>query len=133
MEMAGPEAAEALDIWPQLFRKRLQFARSSILAFTRNYCGLASDTATRRCNRQVPYALEAGKVRAECGSFASAPTSFQEARAKVRQVEEARWALEVHRTSHPRALSLDFARHLAEILELRLGQNQHPPTTRLEG
>ena len=54
----------------------------------------------------------------ERGSFASAPSSFQETRAKVRQVEEARWALEVHRTSHPRASPVDFARRLVETLDL---------------
>jgi hypothetical protein len=123
MEMAGPEAAEVLGISPELFRKRLQYARSSILKFTRNYCGLASETATCRCNRQVPYALEAGKVRADCGSYASTPSSFQEIRAKVRQVEEARWALEVHRTSRPRVSSIDFARRLVETLDLGLDHN----------
>jgi RNA polymerase sigma factor (sigma-70 family) len=125
MEMTGPEAAEALDISQDLFRKRLQFARSTILTFTRTYCGLASDTATCRCNRQVPYALELGKVRSDSCSFASAPSSFQETRAKVRQVDEARWALEVHRSSHTPASSVDFARRLVETLDLRLGQNSH--------
>ncbi len=123
MEMGGPEAAQVLDISPELFRKRLQYARSAIVTFTRSYCGLASDTAKCQCNRQVPYALEAGKVRAECGSFAIAPSSFLETRAKVRQVEEARWALEVHRTSQPRAASIDFARRLIETLDMRLDPN----------
>src|ERR687888_171693 len=34
-ELSGPEAAEALQITPALFRKRLQHARDTILAFTR--------------------------------------------------------------------------------------------------
>jgi RNA polymerase sigma factor (sigma-70 family) len=123
MEMGGPEAAEVLDISPELFRKRLQHARSAIVTFTRSYCGLASKTATCQCNRQVPYALEAGKVRAERSSFAIAPSSFLETRAKVRQVEEARWALEVHRTSQPRAASIDFVRRLIETLDMRLDRN----------
>lgn len=126
MEMAGPEAAEVLGISPELFRKRLQYARSSILTFTRNYCGLASDTATCRCNRQVPYALEAGKIRPDCDSFASSPSSFQETRAKVRRVEEARWELEVHRTSKPRGSSVDFARRLIETLDVRLNEKKRP-------
>ncbi len=46
MELPGPEAAEALDVSPDLFRKRLQHARTAILTFTRTYCGLVSDTAT---------------------------------------------------------------------------------------
>jgi DNA-directed RNA polymerase specialized sigma24 family protein len=38
MEFSGPEAAEVLDISPELFRKRLQLARTSLINFTRS-CG----------------------------------------------------------------------------------------------
>lgn len=123
LEMPGPEAAEALEISPSLFRKRLQHAREAILTFTRTYCGLASDTAACSCNRQVPSALRDGKVRIDSCSFAGTPSSFQETRAIVRQVDEARWALEVHRTNHPRASSVDFARRLVETFDLRRDQN----------
>ena len=120
MELPGPDAAEALEISADLFRKRLQHARSAILTFTKTYCGLVSDTAACRCNRQLPAALRAGKVRADADacSFAAKPSSFQEARAIVRQVDEARWALEVHRTSRPRPSSVNFARRLLETLDL---------------
>lgn len=118
MEFPGPEAAAALEISADLFRKRLQHARSAILTFTRTYCGLVSDTAPCRCNRQLPAALRAGKVRDGACAFAGQASSFQEARAMVRQVDEARWALEVHRTSQPRASSVDFARRLVETLDL---------------
>lgn len=117
LELAGPEAAEALEISPSLFRKRLQHAREAILSFTRSYCGLASDTATCSCNRQIPAALRVGKIRADSCDFAAAPSSFQQTRALVRQVDEARWALEVHRSSQPRASSVDFARRLIEALD----------------
>lgn len=122
MELPGPEAAEVLDINPSLFRKRLQHSREAILSFTRSYCGLASDVAPCRCNRQMPAALRTGKVRADCCDFAAAPSSFQQTRNLVRQVDEARWALEVHRTSHPRASSIDFARRLVATLDLHPDQ-----------
>jgi len=118
MELPGPEAAMVLEISAELFRKRLQFARSAILAFTRTYCGLASDTAACRCNRQLPAALKAGRVHAESCSYADKASSFEDVRALVRQVDEARWALEVHRSSQPRASSVDFARRLVETLDL---------------
>jgi RNA polymerase sigma factor (sigma-70 family) len=118
LEMSGPEAAEILDVSPSLFRKRLQQAREAILSFTRSYCGLASDTAPCSCNRQMPAALRAGKIRQNGCDFAVAPSSFQQTRNLVRQVDEARWALQVHRTSHPRASSIDFARRLAATLDL---------------
>jgi RNA polymerase sigma factor (sigma-70 family) len=118
-EMSGPEAAEVLDISPDLLRKRLQHARTAILAFTRQHCGLVSDAAACSCNRQVPAALRAGKVRADSCNFAASASSFQQARAVVRQVDEARRAFAVHRSSHPRASSIDFARRLMETLDAR--------------
>ncbi len=109
LELPGPEAAEALDISPSLFRKRLQHAREAILRFTRGYCGLVSDTAPCRCNRQLPAVLHSGKVHSGARSFAAAPSSFADARSLVRRVDEARWALEVHRTSHPSRYSRSAA------------------------
>jgi RNA polymerase sigma factor (sigma-70 family) len=123
LDLPGPEAAEALDISPDLFRKRLQLARKAILTFTRTYCGLASDTASCSCNRQLPAALRAGKVRIASCDFAATASSFQQTRAIIRQVDEARWALEVHRTSHPRASSVDFARRLIETIDARRDLN----------
>ena len=117
MDLSGPEAAEVLDISPELFRKRLQHARASVLSFTKSYCGLASDAAPCRCDRQVASAVRDGRVNPQQLVFAGTRASFGDTKAKVRQVEQARWALEVHRTSHPRASSVDFARQLLESLE----------------
>jgi len=117
LDIAGPEAAEALEITPDIFRKRLQHARAAILSFTRSYCGLVSDTAVCACNRRVLEALRVGRVRADAFDFAATGSSFQEVRTIVRQVEEARWAVEAHRTSHPRASSVDFARRVARALD----------------
>ncbi len=104
-EMSGPEAAEVLEIAPDLFRKRLQHARAAILTFTRRHCGLVSDTAACSCNRQAPAALRAGKVSAQSCNYAAHASSFQQARAIVRQVEEARRAFAIHHSSQPRAAS----------------------------
>ena len=117
MELSGPEAAEILVISPALFRKRLQHARSAILDFMRVHCGLVSDSAPCQCHRRVSStaAVDGDAVRSL--DFASRATSFQEARALVRQVDQARWALEVHRTSQPRATSIDFAQRLLDAIE----------------
>lgn len=116
-EFPGPEAADVLGIAPALFRKRLQHARTAIVSFTRTYCGLASDTAACACHRRVPAALRMGRVREDALNFASEGSSYRETRSFVRQVEKARWALEVHRLSHPRASPVDFARRLVQALE----------------
>jgi RNA polymerase sigma factor (sigma-70 family) len=117
LELPGPEAAEAMDISPELFRKRLQHARGAIESFTRAYCGLASDTAACACHRRVPAAVGLGRVRLDALNFAQKASSYKETRSLIRRVERARWALEVHRTSHPRGSSLDFARRLAKGLD----------------
>jgi RNA polymerase sigma factor (sigma-70 family) len=117
LDMAGSEAAEALEITPELFRKRLQHARAAILSFTRSYCGLASDTAACACNRRVPAALRLGRIRADALDFATEASSYHETRLLIRQVEDARQALEVHHTSRPRASSIDFARRLVQVLD----------------
>jgi RNA polymerase sigma factor (sigma-70 family) len=116
-DLPGPEAAEALTISPELFRKRLQHARTAIESFTRAYCGLASDTAACACHRRVPAALRIGRVRGDALDFAATASSFQETRELIRQVEVARRALEVHRTSQPRGASVDFARRLAQAID----------------
>ena len=117
LEIPGPEAAEALEIAADVFRKRLQHARAAILSFTRSYCGLVSDTAACACNRRVSAALRVGRIRADTFDFADHASSFQEARALVRQVDETRRALEVHRTNRPHASSIDFAHRLARTLD----------------
>jgi RNA polymerase sigma factor (sigma-70 family) len=119
LELPGPEAAEALDITPALFRKRLQHARTAIEAFTRTHCGLASDSAACTCHRRVPAALRLRRVRPDTLDFAEQPSSFSEAREFIRRAEQARWALEVHRSSHPRTSAVDFARRLATAFGTR--------------
>jgi RNA polymerase sigma factor (sigma-70 family) len=117
MELSGPEAAEVLVISPALFRKRLQHARSAILDFMRVHCGLVSDNAPCQCHRRVSSTAAVDGDAVQSLDFASRATSFQEARALVRQVDQARWALEVHRTSQPRATSIDFAQRLLDAIE----------------
>lgn len=113
LELPGPEAADVLELRPDVFRKRLQRARDDVARFTRARCGLVSDAAACRCHRRVPAALQRGRVRADAIDFATGPASFDEARALVRQVEDARRALAIHRSSHPRDSAVDFARRLA--------------------
>lgn len=117
MEVPGPEAAEALEISPELFRKRLQHARAAVLSFTKAHCGLVSETAPCSCNRQVAGAVRSGRIDTHHLAFAGSASSFQESRAMVRQVDEARRAREVYRTSQPKASDIDFARRLIGMFD----------------
>ena len=119
LDLSGPESAEALGISAELFRKRLQHARTAIEAFTKAHCGLASDSTACACHRRVPAALRLGRVNPDALDFAERPTSYKETREVVRHAEQARWALQVHRTSHPRASAVDFARRIAQVFSSR--------------
>jgi RNA polymerase sigma factor (sigma-70 family) len=130
MELPGPEAADVLGITAALFRKRLQHSREAVESFTRAYCGLASDTAACACHRRVPAALRLGRIREGVVDFAEQAGSYRDTRAIVRQVEEARWALQVHRSSHPKASAIDFARRLVSALE---SDGRLPSDTYLKG
>jgi RNA polymerase sigma factor (sigma-70 family) len=121
MELSGPEAAEVLEISPALFRKHLQHAREAVLAFTKSHCGLVSDSAPCQCNRRVPATAVSGAGAMTALQFARRPTSFQEARHLVRQVDETRRAAQLHRTSEPRASSIDFARRVLDAIDLSQG------------
>jgi RNA polymerase sigma factor (sigma-70 family) len=120
MELSGPEAADALEIQPALFRKRLQHAREAVVTFTKSHCGLVSDSARCRCHRRVPAGAVSDAAPAKPIQFACRPTSFEEARSLVRQVDEARWVVQVHRTSQS-ASSIDFARRLLDAIDLSSG------------
>jgi RNA polymerase sigma factor (sigma-70 family) len=117
MEFSGPEGAEVLAISPELFRKRLQHARETVVGFLRVHCGLVSDAAACQCHRRVPSESLAEADGSRPVQFARRATSFLEARALVRRVDEARWALEVHRTSLPCASSIDFGQRLLDAID----------------
>jgi RNA polymerase sigma factor (sigma-70 family) len=117
LELPAGQAASALAIEPATFRKRLQRARERIEDFTRKHCGIVSDEAVCQCNRRVPAAVQLGRANADSPAFATATASFLELKATVRRVDAMRRALELHRTTHPRASTTDFARRLASALE----------------
>lgn len=123
LDVPGPEAARVLGIAPALFRKRLQHARTAIASFTSAYCGLASEQAACACHRRVPAAIQQGRVREGAIDFAERARSYRETRDYVRQLEQTRWALQVHRSSHPRASSVDFARRVVSALDASVQRN----------
>jgi RNA polymerase sigma factor (sigma-70 family) len=110
LDLPMSEVAEALDIDAATLRKRLERARSEVLTFARSYCGLVSDNADCGCHRRVSTAVRLGRARPDALDFADRAVSFEEVRTAVRRAGEARLALEVHRSSHPRESSVDFVR-----------------------
>jgi len=125
MELSGPEAAEVLEISAALFRKRLQHAREAVLTFTKSHCGLVSDAAPCRCNRRVSRDAVAAVGEVHPLQFGRRATSFTEARALVRRVDEARWAMEIHRSSQPQASAIDFAQRVLQAIDPPRGSGGH--------
>jgi len=119
LEFPGPEAAALLEITPALFRKRLQHARETIVAFTRVHCGLVSESAACACHRRVPAALASGRIRTESQDFAGGPSSFREARAVIQQVEEARRVFALHVRTSPSS-SAELTTEVRESLVRRV-------------
>jgi RNA polymerase sigma factor (sigma-70 family) len=121
LDLSAPEAAEALDLEPTAFRKRLQRAREAIETFTRAHCGLVADTAACACNRRVPAAIRLGRVQADKPQFAEVGSSFAEARELIRGIEEAKRVIELHRGTRPRDSSLDVAQLVVSALDASHG------------
>jgi len=121
LDLSAPEAAEALDLEPAAFRKRLQRAREAIETFTRAHCGLVSDAAACACHRRVPAAVRLGRVQANEPHFAGVGSSFAEARGLIRGIEEAKRVLELHRSTRPRGPSLNLAQLVASALDASHG------------
>jgi RNA polymerase sigma factor (sigma-70 family) len=121
LDLPAPEAAEALELEPAAFRKRLQRARDAIESFTRSHCGLVSDAAACACNARVPAAIRLGRVQPHEPRFADKGSSFAEARELIRGIEEAKRVLELHRGTRPRGATLDFTRSVVSALEASLG------------
>jgi RNA polymerase sigma factor (sigma-70 family) len=117
LDLPAPEAAEALNLEAGAFRKRLQRAREAIEAFTRTHCGLVSDAAACACNRRMPAAVQLGRVQSDEPHFATAGSSFAEAREFIRGIEEAKSVIELHRGARPRGASLDFTFRVVSALE----------------
>jgi RNA polymerase sigma factor (sigma-70 family) len=121
LDLPAPEAADALDLEPAAFRKRLQRARDAIEEFTRSHCGLVSDAAACACNRRVPVAVRLGRVQPNELHFARTGASFAEARELIRDIEEVKRVIELHRGTRSLGATLDFTRRVVSALDATQG------------
>jgi RNA polymerase sigma factor (sigma-70 family) len=58
----GNVGAEALDITPEAFRKRLSRARALIKDFVGKHCGLINESSPCACTRQIAYSIKTNLV-----------------------------------------------------------------------
>jgi RNA polymerase sigma factor (sigma-70 family) len=117
LEMESPEAAFILEISEGAYRKRLSRARSEIIEFTRQKCGLVNEKNHCHCRKRVQSAVRAGRVDPEKPLFARSATEAErkEIIHRVKHLEEMRRIAAIYR-SHPRFRAPeDFARAVREL------------------
>lgn len=90
LEVPGPEAAQALGIAPDAWRKRLSRARTRVQHHLRQVCGLVETDNPCRCHRRLAPARALGRLDPR---DAEAPIDLDAVRAQVAAVE----AIDRHR------------------------------------
>lgn len=120
MELDHIQAAAVLETTPAAFRKRLSRARTSIVAFMTDHCGLVRPANSCRCHRRVGRAIALGRVDPSRLLFATSlqqSSRFPQVLAEIRQLEETRRAAALYR-SHAEAKSSEpFIAWLKKLLD----------------
>ncbi len=62
LEFNSREGAEILDVTPATFRKRLSLARGKVRRFMGQQCGLYDSNNPCRCDKQIVYDVEIGRI-----------------------------------------------------------------------
>ncbi|WP_461517177.1 RNA polymerase sigma factor [Porticoccus sp.] len=120
MELDHIQSAEALEITPATFRKRLSRARANILSFMTTQCGLINSDNACRCSRRVSTAITLGRVDPSNLIFATSQQQakrFPQILIEIRQLEEYRRAAALYQ-SHPEVSASDsFSLWLQKLLD----------------
>ncbi|WP_419905265.1 RNA polymerase sigma factor [Kiloniella sp.] len=122
LDLDQAEAAEVLGLSKANFRKRLSRARSEVVAFTSNHCGIANEAAKCSCPRRLPAARELGRIpnpddgRAPSYAIKSAP-DYNSVISGVRSLEQELRTLKLQRATPEFVSPDDFAFKLTQILD----------------
>ena len=100
-ELDGVEAAAVLEISAAAFRQRLSRARSAIVEFTREHCGLTNPENACRCSRRVRRARELGRIDPDRLLFArdeQRARRFPQVLEEIRALDQSRRAVALYRS-----------------------------------
>jgi RNA polymerase sigma factor (sigma-70 family) len=86
-ELPGPEAAAILGINADAYRQRLTRARRRLRAFMTSTCGLVSEAAPCRCDRQVEPSIAMGLLDPHAPVLALHPTRTRRDKRVLRQYQ----------------------------------------------
>ena len=99
-ELKGDEAASALEISHNVFRKRLSRARSSISEFMKRKCGIVNPENSCRCAKRIRYATETGRITPENLLFVKPTMTVRSVRNEVQRLDQLKDAAALLK-SHP--------------------------------
>lgn len=119
LDLTSEEGGEILGIEPAAFRKRVSRARQRLRAFMERSCGLASEEAACRCDRQIGPSIAAGLLDRARPVYSLQPASTgpdPRVRDHYLAIERARRITEIHR-AHPGYLAPeDLARRVRALI-----------------
>lgn len=117
LEMDHSAAAEILEVSKANFRKQLSRARSKVVAFTAQKCGLANSGAKCSCPRRLPAALRLNRLNPQqlihAGSDAPA---YEEVVALAKHVEGQLKVLKLQRATGSLKSPQDLGLEIAQIV-----------------
>lgn len=118
LEFDHQEASEILEISKDLYRKRLSRARSELVKFTAQSCGLSNSTAKCSCPRRLPVSLEMGRV-SKNDIFHSTPEapSYSDAVEIAEKFIDDVKVLKLQQATRPYPSPYDFGAHISRILQ----------------
>ncbi|MFO0552744.1 MAG: RNA polymerase sigma factor [Polyangiaceae bacterium] len=111
LELPGEEAAEALDIEPAAYRKRLSRARSTMREVLSEHCGLVDEGNACRCHRRLDQARARGWL-----SLQHVDGDLALLRAELATLESAARVASLYRADRDATSRRDLAHRVLELL-----------------
>lgn len=116
-ELDHGEASEILDLTPAAYRKRLSRARSEVMAFTSDHCGLVGGKAKCSCPRRLPAGISSGRIRpGQTPNSAGAPEDYAGVRKRIGSVIDSLKTFELQRAVPWQRCPTEIRTQLTEIL-----------------
>jgi RNA polymerase sigma factor (sigma-70 family) len=120
LEINSQEAADILDIPPTTFRKRLSRARSEIVTFMRQKCGLINPDSPCHCRRRADFAIASKRVNPDRFLFAhnaERAKSFPEVLSKIRALEYSQRVVALYRSHPDSEVPSDFTALIKNLIQ----------------
>lgn len=116
-EFNHSEAAEALGLSNDAFRKQLSRARSKVLKFTSEHCGLVSSSAACTCPRRLPNAMAIGRVTLGDQAIVSDAPSYHDVETQAKMLNKDLRAAKLQRSMGQLRSPKDFGEIILGLVD----------------